>query len=119
MLLDTVSLTRLSIGRMSYLDPSNLVVTDAGYLSSFGCPQVGGLVEFGDRLSPDSIREYRTPVWHDPPCTCLPFDIFYLWSLSFFSLCIVWALEKCGFDQGNQDLERPYWFPWAFREFPF
>lgn len=60
MLLDAVSLTRLSIGRMSYLDPSNLVVTDAGYLSSFGCPQVGGLVEFGDRLSPDSIREYRT-----------------------------------------------------------
>lgn len=118
MLLDTVSLTRLSIGRMSYLDPSNLAVTDAGYLSSFGCPQMGGLVEFGDRLSPDSIREYRSPVWHDPPCICLPFDIFYLWPLSFF-LCIVWALEKCGFGQGNQDLERPYWFSWALREFPF
>lgn len=73
-----MSLTRLSIGRMSYLDLSNLAVTDAGYLSSFGCPQVGGLVEFGDHLSPDSIREYRSLVWQDPPCICLPFDIFFL-----------------------------------------
>lgn len=52
-------------------------------------PQMGSLVEFGNHVSSDSGREYRSPIWQEAPTICLLFDMALFCPFGFFSMCSV------------------------------
>lgn len=81
---------------------------------------MGGLVEFGDHTSSESSKEYKSPIWQEPPvCVLLDIFLFVHW---FLSVCC-FGIGTFRFGQGGS--RAAFWvsksaalFSWASGESP-